>query len=71
MAMTERIFEDYGVVLLKRDDKFFVQYDAGHIAMQMRKNEVSEQQAFRLQQGEQFAHQVLLEVERAQRGVAT
>jgi hypothetical protein len=68
--MTEQVFEEYGIILLKRDDKFFVRYDAGHFVVQMREDEVSEQQALRLQQGEQAAHEVLLEVERSQRGGA-
>ena len=68
--MTEQVFEDYGIVLIKRDDKFFVRYDAGHLAVQMREDEVSEHQALRLQQGEQAAYEVLLAVERSQRGTA-
>ena len=68
--MTEQVFEDYGIVLLKRDGNFFVRYDAGHFAVKMREDEVSEQQALRLQQSEQAAYEVLLEVERSQHGTA-
>jgi hypothetical protein len=47
----------------------FVRYDAGRFAAQMREDD-SEQQALRLQQGEQPAYEVLLEVERSQHGTA-
>ena len=69
--MSEQVFEDYGIVLVRRGNKFFVRYDAGHLVAEMREDEVSEQQALRLQQGEQAAYQVLLEVERSQRGATT
>lgn len=64
--MTEQVFQDYGVTLLRRNGKFFVRYDAGGIAVKIREDEVSEQQALRLQQGEHAAYEVLLEVERSQ-----
>ena len=69
--MTEQVFQDYGVTVLRRDGKFFVRYDAGGIAVKIREDEVSEQQALRLQQGAQSAYEVLLEVERSQRGATT
>ena len=68
--MTEQVFQNYGVTVLKRDGKFFVRYDAGGIAVKIREDEVSEQQALRLQQGEQSAYEVLLELERSQHGAA-
>lgn len=62
--MAEQVFADYGIVLFKRDDRFFVRYDGGQLILQMDEYEVSEPQAVRLQQGEQAAYGVLLEVER-------
>lgn len=69
--MTEKVFEDYGIILFKRGGKFFVLYDAGHLVGQMREDEVTEEQAVRLQQGEQSAYHVLLEVERSRGSLAT
>ena len=69
--MTEQIFQDYGVTLLRREGKLFVRYDAGGIAVKIREDEVSEQQALRLQQGAQSAYEVLLEVARSQHGATT
>ena len=69
--MAEQVFNNYGVTLLRRGGKLFVRYDAGHIAVQVREDEVSEQQALRLQQGEQSAYEVLLELERSQNGATT
>ncbi|SEI40089.1 hypothetical protein [Frateuria terrea] len=69
--MTEKLFEDYGITLFRRSDKFFVRYDAGHLVVQMREDEVTEEQAVQLQQDEQSAYHVLLEVERSRGSHAT
>lgn len=60
------IFEDYGITLLKRGDKFFIRYDAGELVAQFEEVEVSELQAIKAQQGERQAYEVLLEVQRKQ-----
>ena len=62
--MPEKIFQEYGITLFKRGDRFSVLYDAGHLAGQLREDEVTNEQATRLQQGEQSAHAVLLELVR-------
>jgi hypothetical protein len=49
--MSDKVFEEYGITLFKRAGKFSVLYDAGHFVVQMREDEVTEEQALRLQQG--------------------
>lgn len=65
-VVENQIFEDYGIILLKREGKFFIRYDAGEIVVQFEEVEVTERQAIRVQQGEQQAYEVLLEVQQKQ-----
>ena len=61
--MTEQIFDDYGIVVIKKGEKFFVRYDSGTAVAEIKESEVSPAQAARLQISEQEAYRVLLEIE--------
>lgn len=63
--MTERVFEGHGIEVLKRGARFFIRYDAGEIAVQMKEVEVSEKEAAKAQQGEPQAYEVILRAQLA------
>lgn len=54
------IFTGHGIRVLKIDSRFFIDYDAGGIAVQIRQVEVSEQEAERAQLSERDAYEVLI-----------
>jgi hypothetical protein len=62
--MSQVIFSDFGVDIIKRDNRFFVRYDAGEIASQMREEEISEDEVAKVRSGEQGAYEVLLECQK-------
>jgi hypothetical protein len=39
--VNDLLFSDYGIEVLKRDGRFFIRYDAGEVAIQMREDEIS------------------------------
>ena len=61
--MNERIFCDYGIEIFKRDDRFFIRYDAGEVVVRLEEVEVSEQEALKAQKSESDAYHVLLKHE--------
>jgi hypothetical protein len=38
----EQIYNKYGIEIIKKDNKFFMKYDAGEIAVQIREIEITE-----------------------------
>lgn len=58
--MNEKIFSGFGVEIFQRGGRFFIQYDAGEIAVQMREQEVTEEEATRAQRSEKDAYEVIL-----------
>lgn len=63
-SVTDVIFAEFGIEIVKRDGALFIRYDAGHLAVQMREDEISETEAKQAMRGEKDAHQVLLAIER-------
>lgn len=45
----EQIYNEYGIEIIKKDGKFFMRYDAGEIAVQIREIEVSEEEVRQIQ----------------------
>jgi len=58
--MENKIFSDFGIEIFMRDNRYFIRYDAGEVAVQMREEEVTEEDAFKAQKSEQGAYEVLL-----------
>lgn len=58
--MNEKIFSGFGVEIFQRDGRFFIQYDAGEIAVQMCEQEVTEEEAVKAQKSEKDAYEVIL-----------
>lgn len=58
--MDETVFEDFGIEILRRGGLLFVRYDAGHIAVSIREDQISETEAQQAMQSEDHAYQMLL-----------
>lgn len=59
--MSEEIFSDFGIRIIKSEGRFYIEYDAGEVAVSMRTVEVTEQEAQRAQRSERDAYEILLE----------
>jgi hypothetical protein len=60
MEMEEIIFEDYGMVIIKRNGRYYIKYDAGELAAIMRENEITEDEVEKAKKSEQDAYEVIL-----------
>jgi hypothetical protein len=60
------VFAGFGIEVLERDGHFFIRYDSGEIAVNMREDEVSAEEAAKAQLSEQDAYEVLLACQRRQ-----
>jgi hypothetical protein len=58
--MDDVIFSGFGVEVIERNGRFFVRYDAGEIATQIREDEISKEEAAKVQRSEEDAYEVLL-----------
>ena len=58
--MRTTLFTGYGIEILTEGSKFWIRYDAGEIAVQMREDEVSALEAAEAQRDEQAAYYVIL-----------
>jgi hypothetical protein len=58
--MSEGVFSGFGLEVFRRDGHLFVRYDAGGIVIQMREDEITEEEFMKLQQSERDAYEVLL-----------
>lgn len=58
--MSELIYENLGLELIKRQNRYFVRYDAGAHLCAWREDELSESEAERLQLGEQEQYEVII-----------
>ena len=65
--MTDRVFEGFGIEILKRDNHLFVRYDAGHFAVKMVEAEITEYEAQKAQKSERDAYEVILETQKRTR----
>ena len=58
--MEKSIFEDFGIEIMKRNNKYFIQYDAGELAVVMVEAEITEEEAKKAMISEKDAYEVLL-----------
>lgn len=65
--MSDPIFSGFGVEIFSRDGRFFIRYDAGEIAVQMREDEITAEEASKAQKSEKDAYEVLLACERREK----
>ena len=56
----KNIFNDYGIEIFIRDDKYYIRYDAGEIVQKMDEIEVSEEDAKKAQKSSEDAYMVIL-----------
>jgi hypothetical protein len=64
MDMDELFFAGYGIEILRRENRLFVRYDAGHIAVQMQEDEITQTEAEKACLSERDAYDLLLAIER-------
>lgn len=58
--MNDVIFSNYGVEIIKREGRFLIRYDAGEIVVEVREDEITEEEAAKAQKSEKDAYEVLL-----------
>ncbi|MHB8255489.1 MAG: hypothetical protein ACYDEV_17830 [Acidiferrobacter sp.] len=58
--MDGTIFVGYGIEIVKRDEHFFIRYDAGEIVVQSREEEITAEEVTKAQESEKDAYDVLL-----------
>jgi len=63
MMEEEQVFVGHGIVILNRQGRLFVQYDAGGIASRWVEAELSAEEAREAQKSERTAYEVLLKVQ--------
>jgi hypothetical protein len=64
MMKIEKVFSGFGVEIIKRDGKLFIQYDEGELVVQMTEKEITEEESIKAQNSEMDAYEVLLACER-------
>lgn len=57
----KKIFEDYGIIIMQDNDKYYIQYDAGELVDKRDTIEVSKEDAEKAQIGEEDAYSVILQ----------
>lgn len=62
--MDSTIFSDFGIEIFKREERYFIRYDAGEIVVQIREEEITEEEATKAQKSEESAYEVLLACQR-------
>lgn len=55
-----KIFDDYGIEVFSKDDKYFIKYDEGEIIGKIRMMEISKEDALLVQKSEYDAYQVII-----------
>lgn len=56
----EKVFEGYGIGIVKKDEKLFLRYDAGEIVSDYREIEISQEDAEKAQKSSQGAYEVII-----------
>lgn len=62
--MNNIIFSDFGIEIFKRNQRYFIRYDAGELAVQFREDEINEDEVAKAEKSEESAHEVLLACQR-------
>lgn len=63
------IFEDYGVEIISRDNRYFMKYDAGRIAIEYIEIEITKEEAEQAQQGPLKATEIIWYYKNKKRGL--
>lgn len=58
--MDDTIFAGHCIEIFKRNEHFFIRYDAGEIAVQIREEELTAEEVAKAQKSEKDAYEVLL-----------
>lgn len=58
--MSEVIFTGFGIDIIKRDNEYFIRYDAGTIAMIDKESKISSEEALKAQRSERDAYEVIV-----------
>ena len=58
--MNKVLWSDFGVELIKKNDRLFIRYDSGGLVMSYVEDEITEVEATLLQRGEDEAYKVIL-----------
>jgi hypothetical protein len=58
--MEESIFEDFGIEIVKRDESYYIQFDAGELAVVMVEAGITEVEAKKAMLSEKDAYEVLI-----------
>jgi hypothetical protein len=59
--MDRDIFSGFGIRIRERGGKFYLEYDAGHLEINMREIEISFADSQKAQSGERGAYEVILD----------
>ncbi|CAM7072031.1 MULTISPECIES: hypothetical protein [Enterobacter] len=62
--MDKVIFNNYGVILIEREGRFFIKLYSGGIVMKEEEEEVSLDEAKKVQMSEKDAYEVLISIEK-------
>ena len=60
----KKIFEDYGIIIMQDNEKYYIQYDAGGLGDKTDTIEVSKEDAEKAQIGEENAYNVILQYQK-------
>ena len=60
----KKIFEDYGIIIMQDNEKYYIQYDAGELVDKIDTIEVSKEDAEKAQIGEENAYNVILQYQK-------
>ncbi|NMC56634.1 MAG: hypothetical protein GYA50_05385 [Eubacteriaceae bacterium] len=63
----EKIFDDYGIEIIKNEDKYIIKVDSGGLLSKIDEIEVSEEDGIKAQQGPQMATEVLIKYKNLKR----
>jgi hypothetical protein len=58
--MEESIFQAHGILIVKRDECYYIQFDAGELAVVMVEAEITEVEAKKAMLSEKDAYEVLI-----------
>lgn len=58
--MSEVIFTGFGIDIIKRDNEYFIRYDAGTIAMIDKESKITSEEALKAQRSERDAYEVIV-----------
>lgn len=58
--MSELIFTDYGIDIVKKNDDYYIRYDDGTVAMFEKESKITFDEAMKAQKSENDAYEVIM-----------